>query len=267
VTVTQRRVRVYEDKPTLAAAVAARFIKRIGKVLDEKGHAHVVLTGGTMGEAVLAAVRDSDDRDRVDWSRVTFWWGDERYLPSGDADRNETQSRRALLDALSLDPAQIKAFPALGEHESIEAAAAAYAAELAASAPAGETHPVFDVTFLGVGPDGHVASLFPDHDAVRDTTSIVLAETNSPKPPPERLTLTLGVLNSSERIWLVLAGSDKAGALGLTLADANPHDVPAAGIEGRKRTVFFVDRDAASEVPENLLVRERFWTAAHDIQS
>lgn len=264
---TQRRVRVYEDKPTLAAAVAARFIKRIGKVLDEKGHAHVVLTGGTMGEAVLAAVRDSDDRDRVDWSRVTFWWGDERYLPSGDADRNETQSRRALLDALSLDPAQIKAFPALGEHESIEAAAAAYAAELAASAPAGETHPVFDVTFLGVGPDGHVASLFPDHDAVRDTTSTVLAETNSPKPPPERLTLTLGVLNSSERIWLVLAGSDKAGALGLTLADANPHDVPAAGIEGRKRTVFFVDRDAASEVPENLLVRERFWTAAHDIQS
>ncbi|WP_167050911.1 6-phosphogluconolactonase [Salinibacterium sp. ZJ77] len=264
---TQRRVRVYEDKPTLATAVAARFIKRIRKVLEAKGHAHVVLTGGTMGEAVLAAVRESDDRERIDWSRVTFWWGDERYLPSGDADRNETQARRALLDALSLDPSQIKAFPALGEHESIEAAASAYAAELAAAAPEGATHPVFDVTFLGVGPDGHVASLFPDHDAVRDTTSIVLAETNSPKPPPARLTLTLGVLNSSERIWLVMAGADKAGALGLTLADANPHDVPAAGVEGRKRTVFFVDRDAASEVPENLLVRERFWTAAHDVQS
>ncbi|WP_166864364.1 6-phosphogluconolactonase [Salinibacterium sp. ZJ70] len=264
---TQRRVRVYEDKPTLATAVAARFIKRIRKVLEAKGHAHVVLTGGTMGEAVLTAVRESDDRERIDWSRVTFWWGDERYLPSGDADRNETQARRALLDALSLDPSQIKAFPALGEHESIEAAASAYAAELAAAAPEGATHPVFDVTFLGVGPDGHVASLFPDHDAVRDTTSIVLAETNSPKPPPARLTLTLGVLNSSERIWLVMAGADKAGALGLTLADANPHDVPAAGVEGRKRTVFFVDRDAASEVPENLLVRERFWTAAHDVQS
>ncbi len=265
-TVIQRRVRVYDDKATLASAVAARFIKRIGKVLAAKERAHVVLTGGTMGEAVLAAVRESDARDRVDWSRVTFWWGDERYLARGDEDRNETQARRALLEALDLDPSQIKAFPALGEHGSIEEAASAYAAELAAAAGEGESTPVFDVTFLGVGPDGHVASLFPDHDAVRDTTSIVLAETNSPKPPPERLTLTLGVLNSSERIWLVLAGADKAGALGLTLANANPHDVPAAGVQGRKRTVFFVDRDAASEVPENLLVRERFWTAAHDVQ-
>lgn len=262
----ERRVRVYDDKSTLAAAVAARFLKRLVKVLAEKDRAHVVLTGGSMGEAVLATVRTSADRDRVDWTRVTFWWGDERYLPAGDPDRNETQARAALLDSLELDPAQIKAFPASGEHETIDAAAAAYAAELAAAAPDGATHPLFDLTFLGVGPDGHVASLFPDHEAVRDTASVVLAETDSPKPPPERLTLTLPVLNSSERIWLVLAGSDKAGALGLTLADANPHDVPAAGVAGRRRTVFFVDADAASEVPDNLLVRERFWTAAHDIQ-
>lgn len=265
-TVAHRRVRVYDDKPALAGAVAQRFIKRMAKVLAQKETAHVVLTGGTMGEAVLAAVRDSADRSSVDWSRVTFWWGDERYLPKGDADRNETQSRRALLDALGLDESRIKPFPALGEHATIEEAAAAYAADLAAAAPEGAAYPQFDVTFLGVGPDGHVASLFPEHEAVRDTTSVVLPETNSPKPPPERLTLALPVLNSSDRVWLVLAGADKAGALGLALAGANPHDVPAAGVEGRLKTVFFVDRDAASEVPENLLVRERFWTAAHDVQ-
>ena len=264
---TERRVRVYDDKNALATAVAARFLKRLGEILDQQDQAHIVLTGGTMGEAVLAAVRNAADRDRIDWSRVTFWWGDERYLPSGDPERNETQSRRALLDALELAPERIRAFPALGDHASIDDAAAAYAAELAAAAPEGARHPRFDITFLGVGGDGHVASLFPDHAAIRDVAHIVLAETDSPKPPPARLTLTLPVINSSDRVWLVLAGSDKAGALGLALAEANPQDVPVAGVAGRKRTVFFVDRDAAAEVPEDLLIRERFWTAAHEVQA
>lgn len=262
---SERRVRVYDDKPSLAAAVAARFIKRMRETLAEKPEAHVVLTGGTMGEAVLAAVGVDKNRHKVDWTRITFWWGDERYLPSGDADRNETQSRRALLDSLGLPAERIKAFPALGEHATIEDAAAAYAAELADAAPEGAAYPVFDLTFLGVGPDGHVASLFPDHEQVRDREHVVLVETASPKPPSERLTLTLPVINASERVWLVLAGADKAGALGLTLADANPSDVPAAGVQGRQRTVFFVDRDAAAEVPETLLTRERFWTAAHEL--
>lgn len=263
--VSERRVRVYDDKVSLAAAVAARFVKRMREVLAEKPRAHVVLTGGTMGEAVLAAVPAAKGFGRVDWHRITFWWGDERYLPSGDPDRNETQSRRALLDGLGLPAANIKAFPALGEYASMDEAAAAYAAELASAAGDGETHPVFDLTFLGVGPDGHVASLFPDHDAVRDREHLVLAEPESPKPPPARLTLTLPVINASERVWLVMAGADKAGALGLALADANPADVPVAGVRGRNRTVFFVDRDAAAEVPESLLTRERFWTAAHEL--
>jgi 6-phosphogluconolactonase len=265
VTVSERRVRVYDDKAALASAVAARFIKRMRETLETKSEAHVVLTGGSMGEAVLAAVGTDKSRDKVDWSRITFWWGDERYLPSGDPDRNETQSRRALLDSLCLPADRVKAFPAVGEHASIADAAEAYAAELAAAAPEGATHPEFDLTFLGVGPDGHVASLFPDHEAVRDRTHVVLPEIASPKPPPERLTLTLPVINSSERVWLVLAGADKAGALGLALADANPADVPVAGVRGRLRTVFFVDREAAAEVPESLLTRERFWTAAHEL--
>ncbi|QEO10074.1 6-phosphogluconolactonase [Protaetiibacter larvae] len=265
-TETERRVRVYDDKNVLANAVAARFLKRIGEILEAKSEAHIVLTGGSMGEAVLATVARAKARDKVDWSRVTFWWGDERYLPSGDPERNETQSRRALLDSLGVAPERIKAFPALGEHATIQEAADAYAAELAAAAPEGARYPHFDLTFLGVGGDGHIASLFPEHDAIRDREHVVLAETDSPKPPAERLTLTLPVLNSSERIWLVLAGSDKAGALGLALAEASPNEVPVAGIGGRARTVFFVDKDAAAEVPENLLERERYWTAAHDVR-
>lgn len=260
----ERRVLVHPDKEALAGSVAARFLTKIIDVLEEQEQAHVSLTGGTMGSAVLAAIASSPARDSVDWSRIHFWWSDERYLPRGDAERNETQSRAALLDALPLDATQIHALPAPGEQPDIEAAARAYEDELAAHALDGARYPKFDVTFLGVGPDGHVASLFPEHAQVQETERVVVAETDSPKPPPERLSLTLPVINSSDRIWLVLAGADKAGALGLTLAGADKSEVPAAAVEGRKRTVFFVDADAAAEVPENLIASSYYWTSADE---
>jgi 6-phosphogluconolactonase len=267
----ERRVLVHPDKATLAGSVAARFITKIIDVLDELGDANICLTGGTMGAAVLAAINSSPARDSVDWSRVTFWWGDERYLPLGDPDRNDTQSRAALLDHLALDASQIKSFPAPGEQADIEQAAVAYERELAVAAERsgssdGAAYPRFDITFLGVGPDGHIASLFPEHASLHVSDRVVIAETDSPKPPPERLTLTLPVINSSDRVWLVLSGSDKASALGLALAGASIDDVPAAGAQGRKRTVFFVDQDAAAEVPENLIAPANYWTSADDAE-
>jgi 6-phosphogluconolactonase len=109
------------------------------------------------------------------------------------------------------------------------------------------------VTFLGVGPDGHIASLFPHRSGLREREASVIAVRDSPKPPAHRLSLTRPVINSSDRVWLVLAGSDKASALGLALAGASRDEVPAAGIKGRDHTVFFVDNDAAAQVPERLI--------------
>ena len=140
--------------------------------------------------------------------------------------------------------------------------AEAYALELQANAEEGETLPRFDITFLGVGPDGHVASLFPEAAGIRETEATVIAVRNAPKPPPERLSLTLPVINSSTRIWMVLAGADKASALGLSLAGASINEVPAAGVEGRRSTLYYVDKEATAEVPENLTATEIFWTAA-----
>ncbi len=260
----ERRVLVHPDKQALAGAVAARFLTKIIDILEERGHADVCLTGGSMGSAVLQAIADSPARGSVDWSQITFWWGDERYLPHGDPERNDTQSKAALLDALDLDPVQLKSLPAPGEHADIQAAADAYAAELQAGAPEGARAPRFDITFLGVGEDGHIASLFPDHAGIRDTEHVVIAETDSPKPPPERLSLTLPIINASDRCWMVLAGSDKAGALGLALAGASYVSVPVAGVEGRKRTVFFVDQEAAAEVPANLIAPSYYWTGEDD---
>ena len=220
----------------------------------------MVLTGGTMGSAVLEAINASPARDTVDWSRVNVWWGDERWLPAGDPERNETQARAALLDFVTLDPARVHPMPASDGPDDLDAAAAVYAKDLLEHGGRGSELPWFDITFLGVGPDGHVASLFPEQAGVRETDATVIAVRNSPKPPPERLSLTLPVINSSARVWLVLAGADKASALGLTLAGASVNEVPAAGVEGRRRTLFFVDAEAAAEVPENLVDPGQFWT-------
>ena len=263
----ERRVILHPDKESLAGSVAARFITKVVDLIDEFDEASVVLTGGSMGGAVLEAINASPARDSIDWGKVNIWWGDERWLPAGDPERNETQARAALLDHVALDPARVHPFAASDAGLELDAAADVYAAEIAGHAPANAALPHFDITFLGMGPDGHIASLFPERGGVREREKTVIPVRNSPKPPPERLSLTLPVINSSARVWLVVAGADKAAALGLTLAGASLNEVPAAGVEGRRKTLFFVDQDAAAEVDENLIDPGQFWTGADDVAS
>jgi 6-phosphogluconolactonase len=246
---------VHGGPELLAEAVAARLVTRLIDAQAARGAAGVVLTGGRIADAVHRAVRDSPARDAVDWSRVDFWWGDERFLPSGDPERNETQARAALLDALPLDPARVHPMPASDgpDGSDPEAAAARYARELAAAAgPGHQAVPTFDVLMLGVGEDGHVASIFPEHpaahpDGYRDLT--VVAVRGAPKPPPVRLSLTPPVLNTADEVWLVAAGDGKSKAVGLALAGAGPVQVPAAGVRGTDNTLWLLDRAAAAELP------------------
>lgn len=249
----ERLVLVHQNPAVLADSVAARFLTKTAQLLTEQELAHVVLTGGSIGIGVLAAVNSSPARDAVDWSRVHFWWGDERWLPSSDSQRNDIQAKRALLEHIAVPPANVHSFASQDDGAELDSSAEAYAETLARYAVQGAELPKFDITFLGVGPDGHIASLFPDHDEIRVADRTVVSVHNSPKPPPQRLSLTLKAINSSERVWLVLAGADKASALGLALAGASRDEVPAAGAHGRHRTVFFVDQDAAAEVPEELI--------------
>lgn len=249
---SERRVILHPDTDSLVGSVAARSITKLVDLLDENEEAHIVLTGGGMGGKTQRAIRDSSACSTVDWTRVHFWWGDERFLPAGDPERNETQARAAILDALPTPASNIHPFPASDEIPDIDEAAAAYADQLVLAAPEGRRLPRFDILFLGVGPDGHVASLFPERD-VNSGDRTVVAVRNAPKPPPDRLSLTLPALNSAERTFLVLAGADKAPALGLALAGATANEVPAAGVQGRRRTLFFVDRAAAADVPQNLI--------------
>jgi 6-phosphogluconolactonase len=249
----ERRVLVHPDKESLGASVAARFITKIIDVLEEQNYASVVVSGGSVSTVVLAAINASPARDSVDWSKVSFWWADERWVESGHDDRNDRQAEIDLLGHIGVEPQNVHRFGAVGEFADVEAAAVAYRAELLEHAQGDDEAPRFDITLLGVGPDGHVASLFPDAPQVRLSGPTVLTVDDSPKPPPVRLTLSLPVINNSQRVWMILAGAEKASSLGLALAGAGADQVPVAGVKGRKRTVFFVDSDAASEVPENLI--------------
>ncbi|MER7518783.1 6-phosphogluconolactonase [Streptomyces sp. NPDC126499] len=247
---------VHRDKELMAQAAAARLITKIVDAQAARGSASVVLTGGRNGNGLLAALGSAPARDAIDWSRLDLWWGDERYLPEGDPERNVTQAREALLDGVPLDPARVHAMPASdGPYGSdVDAAAAAYAAELAAAAGPGDQGgvPAFDVLMLGVGPDTHVASLFPELAAVRETERTVVGVHGAPKPPPTRISLTLPAIRAAQEVWLLAAGEDKAKAAAVALSGAGEVQAPAAGARGRSRTLWLLDAAAASELPRSL---------------
>lgn len=249
----ERRVLVHPDKQSLGASVAARFITKIIDVIEEQDYASVVLSGGSVSTLVLAAINRSEARDSVDWSKVSFWWSDERFVGADDADRNDRQNGIDLLDHIGVLSENVHRMANTGEAATLAEAASQYVAELKEHAQGDDESPRFDITLLGVGPDGHVASLFPDKPQILATSPTVLTIDDSPKPPAERLTLSLPAINNSQRVWMILAGAEKAASLGLALAGAGADQVPVAGVKGRKRTVFFVDADAASEVPEQLI--------------
>ncbi|MEV7293378.1 6-phosphogluconolactonase [Streptomyces microflavus] len=243
---------VHRDKELMAQAAAARLITKIVDAQAARGHASVVLTGGRNGNGLLAALAAAPARDAVDWARLDLWWGDERFLPEGDPERNVTQAREALLDAVPLDPARVHAMPATdGPYgKDVDEAAAGYAAELAAAAGP-EDHgrvPAFDVLMLGVGPDTHVASLFPELPAVRETERTVVGVHGAPKPPPVRVSLTLPAIRAAREVWLLAAGEDKAEAAAIALSGAGEIQAPAAGAYGRSRTLWLLDTAAASQL-------------------
>jgi 6-phosphogluconolactonase len=247
--VSSPEVFVYASGDLLASAAAARTVTRVADAIAARGHAHLVLTGGGIGTKVLAAIAAAPARDAVDWRSVDFWWGDERFEATGDPERNETGARAALLDALGVDPARVHAVPGPDgpDGDDPDAAAARYAAELAAAGD-GAPVPAFDVLMLGIGPEGHVASIFPESPAAHATGSVV-AVRNSPKPPPTRISLTFSAIQAAREVWILASGGEKAEAVAEALSGVSQDKLPAAGARGRDRTLFLLDAAAAAQLP------------------
>ncbi|OBJ28806.1 6-phosphogluconolactonase [Mycolicibacter heraklionensis] len=242
-------VATYPDADALVAAAGDRLADAVELAIAARGRALVVLTGGGNGIALLH--RLGEHAARIDWTKVHLFFGDDRFVPADDADRNDKQAREALLGRIEIPAANVHAMPASdGDYgDDLDAAAQAYQEVLAANAEPGQPAPDFDVHLLGMGPEGHINSLFPDTAAVKETTRLVVGVPDSPKPPPRRITLTLPAIQRSREVWLVVAGESKAEAVASAVGGADPIAVPAAGATGRAQTVWLLDEAAASQLP------------------
>lgn len=246
------RIEVLDTAEALATTVAGALLRTLAEVQAAGREPQVVLTGGTIAEAVHREVARLSPGSGVDWDRVHLWWGDERFVPHDSPDRNAGQVRAAFIDALGVPAERVHEVASTEQAADVDEAATAYAAELAGHAPDG-----FDVVMLGVGPDAHIASLFPGHPQVHVTDVDAVGVTGSPKPPPERVSLTYRALNRTRATWFLVSGEGKAEAVARALAGALSQDgtdvppadeVPAVGAAGREQTVWFLDRDAASRL-------------------
>jgi 6-phosphogluconolactonase len=240
------RVEVHESAEELATSVAGAFLRLVADRQASGEIPQVALTGGTIAEAIHREIARLAPESAVDWSRIDFFWGDERFVAPDSPDRNAVPARAEFLDVVGADPGRIHEVPSTAEAESVAAAATAYA-DVVRSAGADRFH----LTMLGVGPDGHVASLFPGLPQLDVDDEIAVPVTDSPKPPPQRVSLTFSALNRSDEVWFVVSGGGKADAVGRALATTPPdvHDLPAAGVRGAVATIWFLDRESASRVP------------------
>ena len=243
-------VETYPDTAGLIAAAGDRLVAAITGAIAARGKALIVLTGGGTGIGLLEHVRAHDGG--VDWSKVHLFWGDERFVPADDDERNEKQAREALIDHIDIPAGIVHAMAASdGEFgDDLDAAAADYAKVLAHTAESGSTAGAFDVHLLGMGGEGHINSLFPHSPATLETERLVVGVENSPKPPPRRITLTLPAVQRSREVWLVVSGEAKADAVAAAIGGAKPADVPAAGAVGTDATVWLLDAGAASTLPD-----------------
>jgi 6-phosphogluconolactonase len=242
-------VEISPDSDALVGAAGRRLIEAIQDAVAARGRALIVLTGGGNGIGLLRYL--GSHGQRIDWSKVHLFWGDDRYVPEDDDERNDKQARAALLDHIDIPSSNVHAMPASdGEFASdLAAAALAYEQVLAANAEPGNPTPNFDVHLLGMGPEGHINSLFPDTPAVREATRMVVSVEDSPKPPPQRITLTLPAIQRSREVWLMVSGAAKAEAAAAAIGGADPVSVPAAGAVGLETTLWLLDKEAAAQLP------------------
>lgn len=235
-------IEVHDSPEVLATAVAGELLNRIA---DSQAAGHIPdigLTGGSIAEAVHREVARLAPASGVDWGAVRLYFGDERFVPAGSPDRNVQQARAAFLDEVGAT--RVHAVPSSDDVPTAEEAAASYASTVR-STGSGD----FDVLMLGVGPDGHIASLFPGHPALEMTDEIAVAVHDSPKPPPDRVSLTFEALNRAQAVWFLVTGDGKAEAVRRALADdGSLAETPARGVRGIAETIWFLDTAAASAV-------------------
>jgi 6-phosphogluconolactonase len=238
------KVHKFADLEALSRAAADDFIELVKASLSGRGGVfNVALSGGSTPKKLFDVLALERGRAAVPWERVELWWGDERSVAPDHPDSNYGMAKQHLIDPLGLDPAKIHRLE--GERPAIQAAADYERALVGAlGAP-----PIFDLVWLGMGPDGHTASLFPNSAGVRDKTSYVIANAvDSPltKGPATRLTITFPVIDAARHVRFLVGGADKADTLALIQKGPNER-YPSSLVTGAD-TLWLIDEAAGAKL-------------------
>lgn len=242
-------VRQMGDAEQVSRAAAEEFVRLARSAIVARGRFTVTLSGGSTPRRLYELLAEAPFRGRVDWPNLEFFWGDERAVPPDHKDSNFRMTHEVLLRRIEISDAQVHRLQA--EREDRDAAARDYEAEIARvfGVPGGTEPPAFDLVLLGMGPDGHTASLFPHTSALKETARWVVAN-HVPKLASYRLTLTPVILNRAACVMFLVAGDDKAAVLGEVLGGKHdPERLPSQLISPvAGRLLWLIDRAAASRL-------------------
>lgn len=222
------------DAEEVAARAASDLADKLLALLESQSRVHLVLTGGTVG--IMTLERLAPLLTGKNLSKLELWWGDERFVEASSNERNFVSSSSALLD-MAIPEENIHQMPSLADGD-LEEASAAFASQIEALAPK------FDIVLLGMGPDGHVASLFPSAQP-KEYGSWIVAESNSPKPPAQRISMSFQALCSAKEVWFLVSGKEKSNSVASVFAGS---DLPAGQVLGTHQTRWYLDQSAASEI-------------------
>jgi 6-phosphogluconolactonase len=225
-------LKIFEDSSQLSDAVVQLANFRIQQQLEAKGTFHLSLTGGSLGAMVSDGLVAKWNQEPSEYKGLHLWWGDERFVPTISKERN---SLAVLQNLVEDSPIHVHQVMSSDSNVDLEVAAKRYNADLIGIE--------MDLTFLGVGPDGHVASLFPGQWELNEGRKAI-AVADSPKPPPERVSFSMTTINSSQAIWLMASGVEKRESVAKIIA--RDESIPASYVQGKKETLLFVDRAALS---------------------
>ena len=240
-------VEILVDAPLLARRAAEYFVQWSGDAIRTGGRFTVALAGGSTPRQMYGLLAGPSFSSRVDWEHVHFFWGDERCVPPEHSDSNYRMAWEALLSGIYIPDANIHRIQA---ELPAEEAALAYERELRQFF--GDEIPCFDLILLGLGPDGHTASLFPGSPALRETSRWVVPVSHAAPPPPlvSRVTLTPPVLNAAAKVVFLVSGAGKAGRLVQVLrGPLQPERLPAQTVQPvTGRLLWLVDQAAAARL-------------------
>ena len=237
---TQIQVVSADDAQEVINKVASDLINYISTAIANSKEVHICLTGGRAGTQVAKMLFASP---AIDSRLVHIWWSDERYLESGNPERNDS-----VVPSDLITKAQIHRMPSTNTTTDLVEAVSKASSDLHLNTTTRfcDRNVMMDISLLSVGPDGHIASLFPGHSALTSQAAIV-GISDSPKPPPQRLTWTFPTLNASEQIWFIATGSEKADAVSKLIAGGNLSEIPACGVQGKLKTVLYAEKSALAD--------------------